>query len=134
MKFQVLGMSLFCAATLAAALPVEPSAELPTQPCIPAEFAKFLLPGAPKDLFCKGEAQPEKRDGKPSIEECKKAVQSLESPSEDTDLDKVHDILGACYEAYGASQNEKRQEKPPTFSVGNTVSGIKNTAEGAIGL
>ncbi|PIG79815.1 hypothetical protein AARAC_003354 [Aspergillus arachidicola] len=65
MKFQSLCMSLFCAATLAAALPVEPSAESAAQPCIPAQVAKFLVPGVPKALVCEGEAQPEKRDAPP---------------------------------------------------------------------
>ncbi|KAK6835931.1 hypothetical protein RU639_002300 [Aspergillus parasiticus] len=135
MKFQSLCMSLFCAATLAAALPVEPSAESATQGCIPVEYATFLPPGVPKDLFCKGKAQPEKRDGEPSIEECKRAVQSLESPSEDTDLDKVHAILAACDDAYGLPPTgpQKRQAPPPS-GVGGVVSALKQTGENAVGI
>ncbi|KAE8318124.1 hypothetical protein BDV41DRAFT_572126 [Aspergillus transmontanensis] len=131
MKFQSLCMSLFCAATLAAALPVEPSAESATQACIPAEFAKFLLPGTPKDLFCKGKAQPEKRHGEPSQEECYKAL--VDYRSGNASEEEVGPLLDDCVAAYGPPPLEKRQAPPPS-GVGGVVSALKQAGESAVGI
>ncbi|UDD59466.1 hypothetical protein AFCA_006885 [Aspergillus flavus] len=121
MKFQSLCMSLFCAATLAAALPVEPSAESAPQPCIPAELAKVLT-SVPKDspLYCKGDSQPEKRDGEPSIEECGDALKAYDAGEEDEA--SVGDLLDACEAAYGPPGNKKRQAKEPSILSGTVGS------------
>ncbi|KAJ1706623.1 hypothetical protein NYO67_11216 [Aspergillus flavus] len=130
MKFQVLGMSLFCAATLAAALPVEPSAESAPQPCIPAELAKVLT-CVPEDspLFCKGDSQPEKRDGEPSIEECGDALEAYDAGEEDEA--SVGDLLDACEAAYGLPGNKKRQAKEPSIlsgTVGSVIGDVSRVA------
>ncbi|KAE8342650.1 hypothetical protein BDV24DRAFT_162183 [Aspergillus arachidicola] len=127
MKFQSFCMSLFCAATLAAALPVEPSAESATQPCIPAELAK-IFPGAPKDLFCKDKAQPERRDGEPSIEECIKALEDYRSGNEE-----VGPLLHACEAAYGPPQPEKRQAPPPS-GAGGALTAAEQAAKAVLGI
>ncbi|KAB8267791.1 fungal-specific transcription factor domain-containing protein [Aspergillus minisclerotigenes] len=127
MKFQVLGMSLFCAATLAAALPVEPSTESAPQPCIPAELAKVLT-CVPEDspLFCKGDSQPEKRDGdEPPIEVCRDAQEAYDAGDEDEE--SVGDLLAACKAAYGPPGNEKRQA-PPASLVEDALGKAKGVA------
>ncbi|KAE8323800.1 hypothetical protein BDV39DRAFT_208465 [Aspergillus sergii] len=137
MKFQSLCMSLFCAATLAAALPVEPTTEPPTLPCVPAELAETIsvIPGAPKPNVCEEEPKNEKRDGEPPIDVCSDALEAYEAGEEDEQ--SVGELLDACVRAYGPPygppQNEKRQAPPPS-GVGGVVSALKQTGENAVGI
>ncbi|KAE8162870.1 hypothetical protein BDV40DRAFT_264168 [Aspergillus tamarii] len=125
MKFQSLAMTLLCAASLVAALPVDSSTASDPKPYIKPEVGKVH-----KEVVT--EPQNEKRDDVPTLKDCKQALDDYRSSPDDEDLEDLEDFLDECEENYGSLELQKR-EAPPSALQG-TVNTLTNALHGAARL